>query len=186
MIQGGYEATLKAHYAGVRARLTAPPPPKPIRLPPPLPRQPERKPRPAKVARPVLSPKPPVVEVLRQEADDLELARARAVELWGHYREPAPYDHWDGCSTFSRSTRHRPVAQIIAEVAAETGVSAHEIVGQRRGKRVVVPRQKAIWLAYKQRPDLSLAQLGRAFNRDHTTILHSVKQHEMRMAREAA
>lgn len=71
----------------------------------------------------------------------------------------------------------RPVAAIIAEVAAAHGLSARDITGASRSDRVVAARWAAIAAAYVERPDMSTTQLGRAFgDRDHSTILHAVRK----------
>lgn len=73
--------------------------------------------------------------------------------------------------------QRRVVADIIREVAARTGVPARRIVGRGAAKHIVAARREAIAEAYLARPDLSLPVLGRLFgNRDHTTILHSLRR----------
>lgn len=54
----------------------------------------------------------------------------------------------------------------------EHGTLASEI----RKKLVVECRQQAIAECYTSFPDKSLNQIGRMFERDHTTVLHSVKK----------
>ncbi|QKV17840.1 helix-turn-helix domain-containing protein [Oricola thermophila] len=69
------------------------------------------------------------------------------------------------------------VEQIIREEAARAGITPGELKGRRRKKNIVEARQRAIARAYRERPDLSLPQLGRLFGgRDHSTILHAVKK----------
>jgi chromosomal replication initiator protein len=61
--------------------------------------------------------------------------------------------------------------QII--VAEEYGLTMKEMLGVRRGKKFAEPRMIAMWLAYEILPNKSLPQIGRAFDRDHTTVLHA-------------
>ena len=65
----------------------------------------------------------------------------------------------------------KPVERIIARVAAAFGVGPKELLGPSRQRRVLVPRQVAMLLT--REAGLSLPQVGRAFGRDHTTVLHA-------------
>lgn len=70
----------------------------------------------------------------------------------------------------------RPAArEIIMRVAQWRGVPFAVIVGTRRTRHIVAARFEAIRAVADARPDLSLPQLGRIFNRDHTSILHALK-----------
>ena len=54
-------------------------------------------------------------------------------------------------------------------------ISKNEMLSSRRSRYLVRPRQAAIYLA-KMLTSKSLPEIGREFsNRDHTTIIHSVK-----------
>ena len=57
-------------------------------------------------------------------------------------------------------------------VADYYGISAAELTAKRRSREIVIPRQVAMFLA-REMTDLSLTQLGAAFQRDHSTILHA-------------
>lgn len=57
-------------------------------------------------------------------------------------------------------------------VADYYGIAAAELTAKRRSREVVIPRQVAMFLA-REMTDLSLTQLGAAFQRDHSTILHA-------------
>ncbi len=66
-----------------------------------------------------------------------------------------------------------PVRQIQAMVAERYGVTLADILSQRRTKRVVMPRQIAVYLT-KEMTSLSYPAIGRHFGgRDHTTCLHA-------------
>ncbi|HYH66209.1 MAG TPA: helix-turn-helix domain-containing protein [Urbifossiella sp.] len=67
------------------------------------------------------------------------------------------------------------VAGIIVRVAAAFGVSRKELLGASRLRRVLVPRQVAMFLA-RETCGLSYPRLAAAFGRDHTTVLHAVRK----------
>jgi len=61
-------------------------------------------------------------------------------------------------------------------VARHYGISIDELVGEKRTKRVVVPRQVAMYLS-RELTDASLPAIGRAFGgRDHTTVIYAVQK----------
>ncbi|TIV00205.1 MAG: hypothetical protein E5W09_06305 [Mesorhizobium sp.] len=78
-----------------------------------------------------------------------------------------------------------PVRSIIMEVAQRHGIDPALILGQCRSQRLVAIRHEAIALAHLRRPDLSLPQLGRAFHRDHTSILHVLRKTGAYLGRKA-
>ena len=64
---------------------------------------------------------------------------------------------------------------IQTEVCKFFKISKNEMLSARRSRYLVRPRQAAIYLA-KSLTTKSLPEIGRAFsNRDHTTVIHSVK-----------
>ncbi len=67
--------------------------------------------------------------------------------------------------------------EVIQEaVARHYGITLDELVGEKRTKRVVVPRQVAMFLC-RELTDASLPAIGRAFGgRDHTTVLYAVQK----------
>lgn len=68
------------------------------------------------------------------------------------------------------------VNDIIREVAEQTGIPAEMLVGESQKRKVVAARWRAIAEVEFRRPDLSSAQIGRYFNRDHSTILTILKK----------
>ncbi|MCK4839294.1 MAG: chromosomal replication initiator protein DnaA [Desulfobulbaceae bacterium] len=75
------------------------------------------------------------------------------------------------------------VGQSEATVSAETirdfiakqfKTSTEELKSKSRKREVAFPRQVAMYLARKF-TDQALADIGRAFNRDHSTVVHSVR-----------
>jgi len=71
----------------------------------------------------------------------------------------------------------RPVPAIVAEVLADyPGTTWADVKSLRRTRELVAPRQACMVAVYDERKDLSLPQIGRLFNRDHTTVLHAVRK----------
>jgi chromosomal replication initiator protein len=75
---------------------------------------------------------------------------------------------------------YKSVHEIIAEVCAEYKVSRLDMISDRRSRSIAWPRQEAMYRTYKETP-LSLPAIGTVFgNRDHTTVLHAIRQVEKR------
>jgi chromosomal replication initiator protein len=73
------------------------------------------------------------------------------------------------------STRVAP-NQVIEAVCRATGVTRWELESKQRDRRVVVPRQIAMYLL-REDTDLSLSEVGALFGgRDHSTVLHSCEK----------
>lgn len=67
-------------------------------------------------------------------------------------------------------------------VARHYSVTIDELVGEKRTKRIVVPRQVAMYLS-RELTDASLPAIGRAFGgRDHTTVIYAVQKVTKQMA----
>ena len=70
-----------------------------------------------------------------------------------------------------------PIRDICSAVLVDfPDVTVDDVLSPRRAKMFVRPRDACIAAVYVQRKDLSLPAIGRWFNRDHTTILHSVRK----------
>lgn len=67
------------------------------------------------------------------------------------------------------------IADIIAACAAEWGVTVAEIRGHSRKAHIVAPRHAAMWLA-REITGRSMPEIGRAFRRDHTSVLSAVRR----------
>lgn len=75
----------------------------------------------------------------------------------------------------------RPTMRQIARRTAERhGVSLDDMMGLSRRPRIAQARQEAMH-EIRQATTFSLPQIGRFFNRDHTTVIHGVRAHEQRM-----
>jgi chromosomal replication initiator protein len=64
---------------------------------------------------------------------------------------------------------------ILTAVARYFGIKADDLKGKARHKQIVGPRQVAMYLL-REDGHLSTPEVGRLLNRDHTTVLHGMKQ----------
>lgn len=76
-----------------------------------------------------------------------------------------------------QDTQHGVVSvpRINSAVAEEFGVTKLDMLSRRNTNDCVLPRQVAIWLC-RRFTKLSVAHIGRKFERDHTTILHAIRK----------
>lgn len=71
--------------------------------------------------------------------------------------------------------------RIALEVCAKHEIELNELLSPRRSREVVKARHECFWRCKKE-TSLSFPQIGRYFgSRDHTTVLHGIRQHEKRM-----
>lgn len=64
----------------------------------------------------------------------------------------------------------RPYVNAVAEA---TGIPAWVFYGRGKKKKIAEARQLVMYLA--NRGGMSLSDIGRALNRDHTTVMHGVR-----------
>jgi chromosomal replication initiator protein len=72
------------------------------------------------------------------------------------------------------------VAAIQESVAAVLGITRDELLSPRRTPRIARARQLAMYLA-REMTSLSLAQIAREFDRDHSTVLHAIRSVSQRL-----
>lgn len=90
-----------------------------------------------------------------------------------------------GLGVYYERPTNKTMTTIVAEVASKHGFTFDEMTSARRQRDLVIARQEAMWRCKKETP-YSLPRIGTFFGgRDHTTVLHAVRRHEERMAREA-
>jgi chromosomal replication initiation ATPase DnaA len=81
------------------------------------------------------------------------------------------------------------ISEIQALVGARHLLCVSDLLSRRRARWVARPRQLAMWLSRHLTP-CSLPEIGHAFDRDHTTVMHGIARTDARMAdpafREAA
>lgn len=66
------------------------------------------------------------------------------------------------------------VKEIISIVAEKHLMKYEDVVGPRRTHRVVAARWEAMRAVHEMKPWMSVAQIARVFNRDHTTALYAL------------
>jgi chromosomal replication initiator protein len=64
---------------------------------------------------------------------------------------------------------------LIERVAEQFSLQAADLTGPSRAKEVVRARQLAMWCCRRLVPQPSLPAIGRAFNRDHTSVLDAIR-----------
>ena len=75
--------------------------------------------------------------------------------------------------TMTHGQRRPPtIAAIQGSVADAFGITVSEMLSRRRRREIVRPRMAAMYLAVDLTP-ASLPQIGRTFDRDHTTVMHA-------------
>jgi chromosomal replication initiator protein len=85
---------------------------------------------------------------------------------------------------------HRSARDIVREVAEGHGLTVADLTGPSRLRYVCHARQEAMWLIRQVRssggkPRFSLPFIGSLLGeRDHTTVLHGVREHAKRLAAE--
>lgn len=127
---------------------------------------------PKPIVRYILPPKPAVIE------------RKRATLVWvrQYNAHVIAFRRWqlakESGSEYVEQDEKPKVEEIILAVLADfPGVTIDEVKGPRRSRRIVLPRQIAMYEVYRQRPDMSYPAIGRMFGgRDHTTCLHAVRK----------
>lgn len=81
-------------------------------------------------------------------------------------------------STWSEADHEREtdpsLSEIIKETANRHGIKVRALLGLSRSQPEVRARQEAMWLCARD-TNCSLPKIGRAFRRDHTTVLHSIR-----------
>jgi chromosomal replication initiator protein len=66
---------------------------------------------------------------------------------------------------------------IVLVVGTHYGITREQLKGKRRTNSVALPRQMAMYLMRRQ-TTLSLSEIGRFFDRDHTTVIHACEKIE--------
>jgi chromosomal replication initiator protein len=74
-----------------------------------------------------------------------------------------------------RPSAEAPTLEAIQRAVCQiNGLSREELLSQRRSAKVAHARQLAMYLA-RELTSLSLTEIARGFDRDHTTVLHAVR-----------
>lgn len=73
------------------------------------------------------------------------------------------------------------IAQIIEMTADAHGLTADDLCGVGRTRQIAWARQEAMYVC-REVTDSSFPSIGKAFNRDHSTVQHAHRQVSSRMA----
>lgn len=92
---------------------------------------------------------------------------------------PPPKPKLKPLTDFRQDHRVAHVESIIADVAHKYGVTVADIKSNARMRMVAWARQDAMFEVYRS-VKISQTKLGRYFNREHTTVLHSLNKAEER------
>jgi chromosomal replication initiation ATPase DnaA len=77
----------------------------------------------------------------------------------------------------------RDLLDLVAGVCRAHGVTLDEVCGRQRTQAVSWARHEAWWrLRHHPGRHYSLAEIGRLFGRDHTTVRHGIELHDRRSA----
>jgi chromosomal replication initiation ATPase DnaA len=93
---------------------------------------------------------------------------------------------WSPPSVRVADAPRETMRDIIERVAKKHRVTYLDLIGPTRKAPYPAIRFEAMWLCsevkhFDGKPRWGLSQIGRAFNRDHTTVLHGVRAHKRRL-----
>lgn len=77
---------------------------------------------------------------------------------------------------YSVGLRRGTINEITLQVSDLTGVSVKDLKSKRRTDRIARARFLIWFIAHRE--GMSLMQIARAFDRDHTTILHGIQREQ--------
>lgn len=63
---------------------------------------------------------------------------------------------------------------LITKVAAVRGVTLEQVLSSRRNRPITMARHEAMKAVRALHPNMSAVQLGRIFNRDHSSVLFAL------------
>ena len=67
---------------------------------------------------------------------------------------------------------------LLEPVLQRHGITWKQVAGKVRVTAIVAARHECMWVL--RHAGMSFPKIGRFMNRDHTTVLHGVRQHELR------
>ena len=84
-------------------------------------------------------------------------------------------------STMPPLAERRTPSEIVASICVGTGLKPSDLMTPSRVARVVEVRSRAM-RALRKETLLSLPQIGRLFNKDHTTVVHALSKEDQPLA----
>ena len=157
-----YERELSTHYAQVRKRLRGEPPKRIMAIPPRSEPEPE----------PVVEPEPEQIPDFVLYVNNKPLVRTLVYckrDFVVIENEPKPEPE--------NPVFRKPFVDVLKDVSRETGVPSRVLLGKRRMHYIVEARRLLWWRAAHECPHLSIADIGRRSNVDHTSVLHGLKRY---------
>jgi len=134
---------------------------------------------------------PEPVEIVPIEPEPVEInepvqvSKPDPIKAWAERQKAIPIKKapWFGVEKDLGPASHRTiqVEDVIKAVAYHYGISRNDILSPRRDKDVVRPRQLAAYLC-KELTTRSLPEIGRRMDRDHSTIIASIRRINSRLA----
>jgi len=128
-----------------------------------------------------------IAQKVRSNIRELEGTLNRLLAYSRHLRQPVSVDlavqAMRDLVAPGPSGRGVTPTAVLQAVARFFGVTIEELKSKARHKTIVVPRQIAMYLLCED-AHLSTPEAGRLLNRDHTTVLHGMKQVAMDIERE--
>lgn len=117
---------------------------------------------------------------IQQQAERIERMKLDMADLHGAILSQAHMliDTFRSSSGETERTIRRSPRQIIESVLERDfpGITFSDVVSPRRHRDLVEPRHRCMAAVYTERKDLSVPQLGKIFDRDHTTILAAMRK----------
>ncbi|HKJ36475.1 MAG TPA: chromosomal replication initiator protein DnaA [Solirubrobacterales bacterium] len=109
------------------------------------------------------------------------IGEAPSPEMVGEALEPGEGELADGARTQAADVRATPTIAAIQQATCDVlHLSRSDLTSPRRAPNLVRGRQLAMYVA-RNTTEASLAEIARAFNRDHSTVLHSIRTVEKRL-----
>jgi Bacterial dnaA protein helix-turn-helix len=161
-----YERELSTHYAQVRKRLRGEPPKRIMAIPP----------RQKDITSPSDVEPPPVVGPETERIPDFVLYvnnKPLVRTLVFSKRDFVVIEN----DPEAKPIKCRKIMDVLKDVSRETGVPPNVILGHRRMKYITQARWAFWWRAAQECPHLSIADIGRRSNVDHTSVLYGLKKY---------
>lgn len=117
-------------------------------------------------------------QIISTATEEAQHMRDAAVKALAEARHAAvgSIEEWLDATITLDCDKPIPGERIIKAVALKHNVQVAAIMGPSKSGRIVAIRHEAMVRVYQARPDLSLPQIGKLFDRDHTSVLHALRK----------
>ena len=89
-----------------------------------------------------------------------------------------PWPRWYRPPGYKRALQIRAIREAVQD---HYSISDDDMLGTIRSRIVSHPRQLAMYIAWRHTA-CTYPQIGRAFNRDHSTVIHAVRAVKLRLS----